>query len=87
MPKKRKKDDYYVPAPDTKRRCVITGCTAPVVAQVDDDSYADGWKLLRGYSRKKKGRRRPGEEPLYACEDHLKNDARIAKLQMQFCFV
>jgi hypothetical protein len=53
MPKKRKKDDYYVPAPDTKRRCVITGCTAPVVAQVDDDS-ADGWKLLRGYSRKKK---------------------------------
>jgi hypothetical protein len=65
----------------TLPHCIVTGCTAPVIAEVHTDSYADALKLFRGIRREKVRSRRLGDERFFTCQEHL--DGQMAALQWQ----
>jgi hypothetical protein len=72
------------PGRDTSPPCVVTGCSAPVVAEVHTDSYADALEMFRGIRREKVRSRRPGDERLFVCLEHLEHDKRMAALGWQW---
>jgi hypothetical protein len=80
----RFEDTYYAVPSDTMPRCVVTGCIAPVVAEVYDGDYAVALRIFRGVKREKIRSRRVGDERLYVCSEHLENDRRMAKVQWQW---
>jgi hypothetical protein len=81
--RKKYEENYYGAEPDSVLRCVVTGCTATVVAEVHTDSYAAALELFRGMHREKIRARRQGDERLFACRQHLEEDARMAELEWQ----
>ena len=86
---KQRGETYYAVTPDTDHtpRCVVTGCSAPIVAEVHTDSYADALKMFRGIRRQKARSRRVGDERFYVCREHLENDSRMARFQWQEWFM
>jgi hypothetical protein len=82
MPKQR--EEPYYGMPDVAPHCVVTGCLAPVVAEVHTDSYAEALRLFRGLRRQKVRSRRLGDERFFVCRDHLDHDQRMAALEWQW---
>jgi hypothetical protein len=83
---KQSGETYCAVTPDTdwSPRCVVTGCIAPVVAEVHTDSYAAALEMFRGIRRETVRSRRMGDERLFACQEHLDHDKRMAALDWQW---
>jgi hypothetical protein len=80
---RQREETYYVVA-DASPHCIVAGCTAPIVAEVHAESYADALELFRGVSRQKIRSRRLGDERFFACQRHLDHDQRMTALEWQW---
>jgi hypothetical protein len=81
---KRRGESYHEDyAGGAVARCVVPGCDASVVAEVDDDCYSDALESFRGVYRAKLRCRRAGDPRLFCCDEHLRNDPRASRLQWQ----
>jgi hypothetical protein len=80
---RQRAETYYAVASETLPHCIVTGCTAPVVAEVHIDCYADALERFRGIRRGKVRSRRPGDERFFTCQQHMDHDFRMAALQWQ----
>jgi hypothetical protein len=77
-------ETYCAVASDASPRCIVTGCAAPIVAEVHTDSYADALEVFRGIRREKIRSRRLGDERFFVCQQHLDHDQRMATLEWQW---
>jgi hypothetical protein len=83
---RRRGETSYAVASETLPHCIVTGCTAPVVAEVHTDCYADALERFRGIRGKVRSRR-PGDERFFTCQAHLDHDGRMAALQWQLLII
>jgi hypothetical protein len=83
---KQRGETYCAVTPDTETvpHCVVKGCSAPVVAEVHTDRYADALEIFRGIRREKVRSRRLGDERFFVCQEHLEHDQRMADLEWQW---
>ena len=76
--------EFYVPvgSDDAQPHCVITGCNAPVAADVHADDYSTALRMFRGVQREVRVRRL-GEERFFVCAAHMNDDPKARRLVWQ----